>query len=359
MALDFLNPDEKVKLPVGGDFVSGSIIGGWYAVVTTAFMSETDLGPIEEAPKPDYVFKRGNYLRYHYKSYEAGKKASDICGQQYPPKQTWLFLCERAKILSMTEEDAAKWSDPISMEVEIATLKSKKRRHELHMISLPAAVAAYANAAGFENPGFDLSELTSKDTVFTDEFQAKMIGAEEGQFALPYAQSVLWQRRAALWKALGENDPTKYNPKGTGSKYDTESDKLSTCLGILARTWKTGIWARLVQVNSPVVDAVFGDESKRLTIPALTEIYENKTAALKVATDELEARKKAKEANGNGNHASAGEKKVPAGITEKDWTEYVTGVKAAIAGMNPIQTANWMKKEVPADMLEAVKVWLA
>lgn len=349
MALDFLNPDEKVKLPVGGDFVSGSIIGGWYAVVTTAFMSETDLGTIEEAPKPDYVFKRGNYLRYHYKSYEQGKKASDICGQQYPPKQTWLFLCERAKVLSMTEEDVAKWSDPISMEVEISTLKSKKRRHELHMISLPAAVVAYANAAGFENPGFDLSELTSKDTVFNDEFQFKMIGTED-----KYTDAVLWQRRAALWQALGENDPSKYNPKGTGTKYDTESDKLSACLGILARTWKTGIWARLVQVNSPVVDAVFGDESKRLTIPALTEIYENKAVAQKVATEELEARKKAKEANGNGNIKS-----IPEGVSEKDWNEYVAGVKTAIAGMNPIQSATWMKKEVPADYLESVKAWIA
>jgi hypothetical protein len=46
----------------------------------------------------------------------------------------------------------------------------------------------------------------------------------------------------------------------------------------------------VVQVPDPRVDAIFGDESKRLSIPALTEIFPSQKEAQVAATEELKAR---------------------------------------------------------------------
>jgi len=100
--------------------------------------------------------------------------------------------------------------------------------------------------------------------------------------------SVLYRQRAALWKELGEDDPTKYTYeqyKGEGdkrkpAKTNTESQKLGACL-MIAQPWTEARWARVIMVPDPRVDSVRtkDDNTYRNTIPVVVDFYENEAKA--------------------------------------------------------------------------------
>ncbi len=336
--LDFVDESQQaVKLSVGGDFEASGFISAWKGEIGYAFWTETDLAALVaagDAPKPDHGRVMGRGFKYFYRSKEANVTASEICGQKYPGKQTWLFLSDRDKVLNIGDEEIiARFSDPIWMDLEISTLRSGKDRHQFHMIALPAWVAAIAKLLGFDNPGFSLHELLTQDVIYTDEFQEQMIGHPDKN---NWSESLLWKRRAELWAALGEPDAAKFQPIGMQTKFDTTSEKLSKCLNAAVKPWKAPIWARLVPVATPVVDGTYKnskDDSKRLTIPAITEIFASQAEAQAIATKEIEARKKA-----SGDGASAkpanGSKQVPTAWAEtpNEWPGYVKELMAPLAG---------------------------
>ncbi len=289
MPLDFLSTNEPtVKIPTGGDWTPSGMIGLWKAQVLFSFYSKTDFNMAETTLKPFISRKMGDGYRYYFKTLDAANQMKEALGEEFTPSQTWYWTTPRANVLNVDPDNLAKFSESISMELKIATLGSKKHRHELHLIALPSAVATAAKLMGYECPVMDFKDLVSNQTIFDDTFALKTAGIGDDKNA--YLNSSLWAQRASIWEALGEKDAIKYQPKGTGTKFDTESDKLSQCLKLLTQEWKSSIWGRVVQVPDPKVDAVYGDESKRLTIPALTEIFASEKTAREVATEELKAR---------------------------------------------------------------------
>lgn len=284
--LDFLG-EEQVRIPVGG-VMTPDLIGYWSGGIAYSVLAELDKSVIEsEGVTPSLVTGSGPWYRYFFKTFDECQAAIEALniegfrGGLRRPDQEWRFESPADKLLNMSRDDNP-FGDPAAFSVRLSTLRSKKYRHELHFISLPAAVAAAATRLGYANPGFPMNELLDQDTIFTDEFQAQMIGDPDTG---DYSESVLWQRRATLWSALGESDPKKYQPTGTGTRFDTESEKLSLCLQILAIKWAKPVWGRLMLVPDPRVDALT-KEGRRLNVPALVEIFPNETAARTAAQAE-------------------------------------------------------------------------
>jgi len=87
--------------------------------------------------------------------------AYEETGQTYSPSPTWEWAAKSDSVLNWRGDGpmSETFGPFVSRESSINTLRSKKYRHELHMLSLPAAVAAMATAYGYDHPGFPLTEL--------------------------------------------------------------------------------------------------------------------------------------------------------------------------------------------------------
>ena len=339
----------EVKIPVGGDFIPSGMIALWRASVLYTIYSKTDIGMAEIVPPAGLVIRKmGDGFRYYHKSSDEIGKVKDALGETFNPAQAWVWSCAKSTVLNVPSENLDKFNDPISMECKVATLGSKKSRHELHLIALPALVYSVAHALGYNPPTISFSDLIGNQVIFDDAFQARMIGngdAKESD-AAHYTKSQLWLQRVGLWSALGESNPLAYYPKGKGTKYDAVSDKLSQCLAYLTHDWGTGMWGRLVQVPDPRVDATYG-EDKRLTIPAFMEIFASEAAARTVAVKENLER----EARKNGGEAANGDTpRVPdAWSSDPDaWTTWIAQVKGQLAG-KPLPAVRAAVEKVVAD----------
>ena len=284
---------EQVQLPVGGGPAGFTAL--WNAAIRWKFMTEEDPADWDdETPQPVSIRALGSWFHCYYKDGAAALKASQALNQNYPPSQFWYFEAPLDTVM-LPEEVLANFQGPsLSMECQVKTLRSKKYRHEFHLIALPAAVAAYAQMSGYINYEFDVGELTDRDLSVTEEFAARMIGGEyllaenEEQpdgavlkagtsVTIPYTESILWKRREQLWADLGESNPSVYNQIGTG-KFATTSKKLSECLGVASVGWTEPVWARVAMVQDPRLLAVSSSDN-RLTRPALLHIYENEEEA--------------------------------------------------------------------------------
>jgi len=392
---DILDREKEAKIPVGGVFEPTGFIGAWQAAVYNSVWTEADL------PKEDYPWDdrrpMGRGYRYYFFDYGVATQAAEDSGAMVKrPQGVWQFKAARGSILNFVDEEAAKrFSDPMRFEVNVSTLGAWKHRHELHFIALPALVSAIAKALGYEVPGFELGELLNPQNIFTDVLQYRMIGhpdagaqesyqfsqlvqwvgkeesleqheaaalareyliaSEEGAdspvpaeylvplrgMKIPWEYSILGQRRAMLWEARGESNFRAYTLKGTGTTFDTKSEKLSKCLSYLAYPWRQPLLARLQTVADPRVDATFtgsDGQVKRLTIPAIVEFFVSEEAAWAAAEKELAARKAATgvEAEAAG-PTKAAEEPVPTGLTlPPKWAERELSVddwKATVAGM--------------------------
>lgn len=345
-ALDFLNQNESaVKIPTGGDWTPSGMIGFFMAKVLFSFYSTTDFNIAETTQKPYLSRKTSDGYFYYFKTAAEADQMKETLGNEYKPNQVWYWYSPRDKVLNVDPENLTKWSEIITFNLQIATLGSQNHRHELHLIALPSAVASAAKFIGLDCPAMDFKDLVSNQTVFDDAFALKTAGFGDDKKA--YLNSTLWKQRAAIWEALGEKDPTKYQPKGTGTKFDTESDKLSGCLKILTVPWAHPTWCRVVNVFDPRVDAVKKDDS-RLTIPALTEIFSDEKAARTVAAEEMKARDERKAAKSNGSVSGV---VVPAGYVgqEQLWLDFVNPLKSnpSIKGKPAPMVMAFLKKSYP------------
>jgi len=282
------NKNKPVVIPVGGDFPPSGFIGAWTAAVMTTFMTEVDLKEEMGITTFDAMRALGasGYRRYYWHDHDAAKEAGAALKQEYGPGSVWVFECSTDTVLNFAKaETSQSFGSQITYDgCRIATLRSRKYRHELHMIALPAAVQAYARMMGWDIPEFNaIKELTSQDTVFTDAFQTRMIGDPDNPDE--YEKSELWQYRQALWAALGEENPQAYQmikeEHRRKTKYDTTSEQLNEALGVLHFSWDDPVYLRLVPVPDPRVDAVYNkdDETKRLSIPCVADIFKSKEQA--------------------------------------------------------------------------------
>jgi hypothetical protein len=111
-----------------------------------------------------------------------------------------------------------------------------------------------------------------------------------GEVRLHYTYSLFWRRRAALWAALGENNPAVYLPIGTahterGKELETSAQNLSMCLGVSTNEWIAPIWARFHLAKDPRYDATYNGRSgiRRLSLPVVTEIFPTEAVAKEAA----------------------------------------------------------------------------
>ena len=337
---DFLS-GERVELPVGGG--GDGFIGRWLAVIRWTFLvQESPKEFPSDVPAPDSYRQTGSWYACYYSNSVTALKASKAMGQEYAPRQVWYFESPIEDVL-LPEDVKSNFGAAISMEARVLTLRSGKYRHELHLIALPAAVAAYARMKGFIDYEYDLSELMDREGIFDDAISGRLIGGEffddsideetnkpVGNIKLPYTRSELWRRRTQLWADLGEEDPRVYKAIGSGI-LATKSERLNECLDVVNQSWASPVWARVAMVQDPRVDAMSKND-KRLTLPALLEIYE----------DEGEARAAAgMEEGATGTSQEAPRPPVPSvweGGAESDWVQTVRAFKAEM-GSPPLPVA--------------------
>jgi len=288
--LDQQDEVNAIEMPVGEGFAPG-FIGPVMGAIRYMFWTRENLDEAGvDGIKGAYTHrgKEGSNF-YYFQDRELGSKAADALGA-YAPRMVWRFEIPTGKVLNFGVENAEEtWGATVGGDVRISTLRSKYR-HEFHAMALPAAVAVLALRMGYVGAdsewasGYDLSELLDENLIVDEEFEMQMIGNNAGTFR----KSVLWQRRADLWKALGEEDPEAYNPIGAGTKFDTTSEQLSNCLQIATRVWTKPLWARMVLVPDPRLAAVYG-EGTRLSIPILVKVFADKKAAEEAAAEEATA----------------------------------------------------------------------
>ena len=290
--LDTLLSGKKVEIPVEGEqFPSFGFIGPVKAKMLWQFWSQLDFsGPEyrEDVPQPFYrdQFPNGGF-RYYYLDPETGAQAAKIDQSAFNPQQVWFYSMPVTDIMNMDTSNFQ--SNNINRSCRVTTLRSQYR-HEFHMITLPAIVRAVAVNAGFSVPEYDLRELLVRDPIITDEVSRRLIGSAPKH--TDYEESELWRKRAELWKALGENDPKKYlvdtvKPNGTPHEGNTEAEKLQACLRIYTEEWEDRpLWCRFQMVADPRAAAV-SSSGKRLSLPAVTEIFSGETDAQKAIDNDL------------------------------------------------------------------------
>lgn len=319
MSIPKIFSEEYVKLPVGGEFAPTGFVGPWQASILYAFLTQ---GSGAEGADLTRVLGESGWVRNYFHDPEAANTA--YVGE-FNPQQVWYWQVEAAKVLNFFDpEIVTRFGSHIGAELRVVTLRSKRYRHELQFMALPSAVAAMANAAGYDNPGFDLSDLTGQDIVFSDELFADLCGDPESG---DYSKAKFPLQRKALWAALGEDDLRMYQPIDTGERFSTKAPKLSECLQILVSRWIAPMWCRVVLVPDPRPDAVYesktSGETKRLTIPCVTEIFGSEKEAREIVAKEREERGQ-----------TEGTPPLPDAWAEisTDWAECVLSIKQVAKG---------------------------
>lgn len=292
MALPSFLGTTTVDIPTGGDFVPSGIIGKVTAgVFHRVGWVETDLAEYGDQFKP--VLKtpsQTNKFRYYFKDRDEANVAAEACGSTYGPETAWVIEIPKSTILNLTPDVLEKFQDNVRYDVEVKTPSSKKYRHAYHLIALPHAVQAMALLLGYiTEPVFNSNELVQQDRDYSDEFQKEYIGDPDNGKIDAMLDSELGRRRAALWAALGEDDPKNYRMSGSG-KFATTSEKLSNCLAIVERVWTSPVYAEVVSYFDPRVDSVNSSNGNRNRIAALVRIFKSEAEAKAAADEQLAAR---------------------------------------------------------------------
>jgi len=216
----FLGLDEpSVELPSGEGFESG-FVGPVMAAMLWKFWSPEKIDLAEWIAEEGHrgFTSRGREGSWFYffqgENHEEAKTAANSLGA-YAPNRVWQFEIPTEEVINFGKgmsDPEATWGATIGGDCRITTPASAKYRHEFHMIALPAAVNALAQRMNYiPESMFSLNDLLDNQR-FDDEFQYTMIGGKDH----PYQDSKLWQQRAALWAALGEENTAAYNSIGTG-----------------------------------------------------------------------------------------------------------------------------------------------
>lgn len=358
MGLWFVNPEKTVEIPVGGEqFTPAGFIGPLMAAMLYRFDTWVDLKGAD-VPQPKYSWKDGNdKYHYYYNNSVDVAVAYAAANDGYAPQPYWVFQMKTTEVMNSTDPSRLeKWGDKITLETAIYTYQSKKHRHEFHLMALPAAVAAAAKAMGYVDELFSFAELLDQNAVFNDEFHFKMIGHPDHKVEEIFTETVLGQRRAELWRQLGEENPMAYTVKG--DKHVAGNNKLRECLSIVHNEWTVPAYARLVSIPDPRADAIHSKKTDengnplRLLVPVIMELFENKADAQKAADADKE-----RFAKKDGATTANGKPALPA-----EWRE--AGEDMWMEAIEPLRgkPAPVVKKAIAADNLSAtyeeVKAWL-
>jgi len=340
---------KQAEVPAGGEFQSSGFVGPLMAGMFFSISSQENytqynrgMAAENQVPSPDYFEPMGNWgYRYYYVDKDAANKACELIGstnnegKKILPQMLWHTEMERDQILNWaSSENRLKWAEILSQDCAVKTTASKKYRHEYQMITLPSAVQAAALYLGMlDAPVWNMEELLDRNTVYDDEFfaqhfgdptakkddleafneyvqsiiveqgvpesQAIRIARESGIVKVPYQFSIYWERRDVLWNALGEKNPESCLPivrdaNGEISKNQPKkavsSLHLDYCIKFATSRWEKPVWARIMYVSDPRVDATFDSngEERRSNLVVISEIFTDRNAAAEVVGAESE-----------------------------------------------------------------------
>jgi len=355
--------EETVTLPVGGaGFLPSGLIGPWNAGVVFRSPSWFELDLAQEEIAFHFREKSGGTppkYRYYWLDYVAAKEAVKVLqagGRFFGPETVWRLETPSAKVLSFADEETRdKFGETITYTVTVKTPKAKGR-YEFHLLALPFAVQAVAQVLGLiKDPIFTAAELLSSDQVHDDVFEKEMIGDPDDKTPEAMLNSVLGQRRAALWQALGEVNPLAYVSQGEGA-YVTKSQNLKTCLGIIEQKWIAPVWCEVSTVFDPTVGGHWQTQEgqdRRSRIAVITRFFNDQKEAQTAATELIE-RIKASQASSGTTSAPApatnAEPPIPAVWKEHGKDVFLENLRAVMA-KPPMKAAADMG--ITVDELEA------
>jgi hypothetical protein len=303
---DFLQSDEEVtvdpSLVEGGEFSPSGFIAPWRSRLLYRHGCEQDFS-VEEAGWTIRQ-KMGDWgWGYYFDTPEKAAAAKEIMGRDYNAQSFWCFETVTADIINFASEEArANWGSDVFWDWQTAGVRARKHV-EFHHLILPAIVAAYATAKGFDVPAFDISPLLDLETdhelgwddMDRDEQDAiyhqclPLVGGKHGSDEVKKDDAFFWKQRAELWKALGEDNPEACQLIRHAEEYSTKSEKLDLCLRLYYYLpWKNALWARVAQLPSPRPDALT-KAGKRLKVPLLLDLYPTQAAAQEAAGDRTTA----------------------------------------------------------------------
>lgn len=246
--------------------------------------------------------KRGANTNYYFPD-ENPALAEKLARLVQPDKKggAWreiLVSMLRDAILNWSSPEASKnWSPIILMAVSYDGWASTARdKAMLHLLFMPALVHAAALLSGYlAEPIWSATEVFGSELRMTKEDRTRLFGFDKIQ------ESELFQRRARLWAALGEDNPVLHTPIGSGTKYDVTSEKLSQMLQLVYTNWMAPLYTRTALGWNPNPLAAYGDSdpetgekgvkvvdgeikhTQHPQIPIILEFYADEAAAQKAA----------------------------------------------------------------------------
>lgn len=293
-----VNTEKQMDLPEGGTGSGGGFVAPVWGGLHYAFSAEINLAehnadlPKDDAIDPKFVIDFGDsgWVKMYWEGtpegFAAAEKARKDLGIDYRTGLVWYAMCEVDSVLNLSDEKKAKFVRPeISAESRVMTFGSKKYRHEWQLITLPMAVSAIAQLYRKEleidddvDLSFDISDLRRLEAEVTDAQYEQLCGNPDERNG--YKTSILFERRAKLWEALGESDATKYMPTGTG-KHATDAPALNLCLSFMTSEWSAPVWARFSWIPDPRPDSKRekDDATYRNQLPGLLKLYRTEQEA--------------------------------------------------------------------------------
>ncbi len=289
---------------------------------------------------PVTVEEHGEYYWMWFSEKDHAVAAKDTLAAEYGSREVWRYVMRTDSIQNVAPESLAKFTRDFQTGSS-RTSMHHRYRHQLHLLSLVGAVAAHAKLLGYDVPKVQFDDLVSSDTQFTDELMNHLIGdpavkASEADDPLHYLNSIYGKQRAAVWAALGESDPSKYNAvydtKGNPTKEApnvtfTQSEDLARALSIAHFNWSSSTWARLLFVEDPHVDAKHDDDFPD-RVPVIMELFASKADA--VAAGKAELAKRAAQSSDSDNGIVSG---VPTEWDADQWAEEMTEITAMLKGI--------------------------
>jgi hypothetical protein len=379
---DFME-ETHVILPTGGSgLVSRGLIAPWTASVVYTAMTQEDYNDTFQSTgvKFEAVPTGNGWTKFYFPSYEEAQSAAEACGNnKFTPNQQWYLSCRTKDVVNADVDKLEHgstgkgWGARITYEVPILSLVSGNR-HPFHMILLPSLVRAAAVLKGWQVPELDWSDIANaRDYIPSDDDQARLIGHPDAKSAddeRHYTHSVLWEQRAMLWRALGEEDSTVYlrkgatNARGKPDKFTTTSDKLDFALSVLMNKWAKPVWCRVATVADPAMKNKMKNSGKPGQVPIILDMWgggeDAEANAREIGASELAGREDegggASVTSGNGSGPSL---KVPVAWEgqEEDWRKLFAtevgggkGLKEAAAELDAtdltVAQLNAWKKEL-------------
>lgn len=339
------------------EFSNNGYIGQLIAMKVHRFW--LDFEPESRPDESVYLGGGNNGAGYYaHRVLEVANEFAQANGAKYT-QTIWHLDMDVNSLLNVN--DTSKFQYGLSSFVRIYEPSYLKGMHPFHLMSLPYAVQAGALLAGYiKERLFDIPELMAQDFIATDELQKQLIG----DTSTHYTECDLFKRKQELYKALGQEDAISYTTIGN-AKYAVKSEKLSQCLRLVEDEWSMPMWAQMMLLPDPRVDAISPSSGNRYKVPVIYTLYGSKEEAMQAAgkTEESKPDSVVEVATNESAQSTNGKPALPKEwrqLPENLWTEHLAALKASteLPKLPPQQMAVFQKIATDSSAtVEDVKAW--